>query len=124
MNTTKSILSVIILTIFLMLSITVQAAHDVKIEANWAWNGTDPTTQGFRFYLDGKTVQDIPDPAARISDWTIPLENGKHLFTMTAYGNKDGTEWESPHSQEYPFEYLYVDQQAGRPAPMVIIRIN
>ena len=95
------------------------AANEAKIEANWAWNGTDPTTTGFRFYLDGVVVQDISDAKARASEFTVPMQNGKHLFSMTAYG----PDWETDHSQDYPFEYMFVDQTI-RPAPQVFIRIN
>ncbi len=116
----KTLISkLIVILSILFFAISAYAVHDVKIEANWAWNGTDQTTIGFKFYLDGNMVQDIPDATARTKEWTLPLENGKHLFSMTAYG----PDWESVHSPEYPFEYLYVDQD-GRPSPMVIIRIN
>lgn len=100
-------------------------AADAKIEAEWTWNGTDQTVEGFRFYLDGEMVQDATGADTRISTWDMPLENGKHDFSLTAYGtDADGVAWESTHSPTYTFEYLNVEKEDGRPAPTVYIRIN
>jgi hypothetical protein len=112
-------ITLFILVLLFAFALPVYAAHDATISANWAWNGTDPTTAGFRFYLDGVVVQDIPDATARTSEFVVPMENGKHIFSMTAYG----PDWETEHSPDYPFEYMFVDQN-NRPSPTVFIMIN
>ena len=64
----------ILLTALLAATVTISnAANDVNIEANWAWNGTDQTVQGFKFYLDGTVVQTVADPTARTSSVVNPL---------------------------------------------------
>jgi len=107
----------LLIVISLMMA-TTAFAYDATIEAEWAWNGTQPTT-GFKFYLDGEVVQDVTDGDARVSTWTMDLTNGKHIFSMSAYG----PDWESVKSPEYKFEYLYVPKDQGQ-APTMYIRIN
>lgn len=97
------------------------AANEAKIAIDWAWNGTDTTLEGFRFYLDDSVVCEANSPELRTAECVVSLENGGHLFTMTAYGG----DWETVKSPEYRFEYLYVKHDSdSRPAPIFIIRIN
>jgi len=111
-----------LIILLMLLFVPVSAnAFQANIEANWAWNGSE--VAGFKFYLDGLVVKDVTDGLLRNSNWTIDLDNGNHLFSMTAYGTKDGVAWESVHSPEYKFEYLYVPTKEGI-APVMYIRIN
>jgi hypothetical protein len=110
---------IILILAILLATATSAFAYEATIEANWAWSGNGQTVQGFKFYLDGNVVQDVTNPELRISSWTMDLENGSHLFSMTAYG----VDWESVHSPDYRFEYLYVPKDEGQ-APTMYIRIN
>lgn len=109
--------TLLILLAILLSCATYTQAYDATIEANWAWNGTEKTVQGFRFYMDDIAIHDAIGPDIRTDSWTFEMANGAHTFTMTAYG--DG--WESVKSPEYKFEYLYIDK---KPAPTFFIRIN
>lgn len=94
------------------------------IAAEWAWNGTDPSHQGFRFYMDGEVVHEIDNPYLRSDVWDVPISNGVHQFELSAYGTKDGAPWESDKSPMYKFEYLHISKGDSRPAPRIYIRIN
>ena len=111
--------NILMLLLFLLSGTTTSHAFDAKIEANWAWNGDQVTTTGFKFYLDGEVVQNVTSGTDRTSTWTMDLDNGNHVFSMSAYGS----DWESARSPDYNFEFLYVPKQDGI-APTMYIRIN
>ena len=95
-------------------------AVEKEIKARFAYNGI---AEGFRLYMkapsdvDFVMIKEEADPSVREIIMTVDFENGRNLFTLTAF---IGTE-ESFHSEEFPFEYLHY---VTLPAPQLVIELN
>lgn len=101
-------------------------AYDVDTHVEWSYNG-DPV-DGFIIYkLDSSDVatatatevKRIEGGEVRTWDGTLPADNGKNHYTMSAYSAAEEGE---KNSKSYTYEYLHVESGIG--IPTMIIHFN
>ncbi len=78
-------------------------------EPRWGWTGDPVSIEGFRFYLDGNLIQQVPDPDARYAllyqNLLTPPCGQESLLTITAYYGALGEE-ESRESAPASYGWL------------------
>jgi len=122
----KKILWVIGCLVGCILFISPAFAYDVETHVGWSYNG-DPV-DGFIIYkldsadvaaANATEVKRIVGGELRTWDGTLPAENGKNHYTMSAYTTAEEGE-KNPKS--YTYEYLHIESGIG--IPTMVIRFN